>query len=95
MQSSVQQLMFLIPMESAVSKPVSGDAADCSTRAGAFHSNSLISGLPAFAIAALFACSGSMKNLTYFALTSQSLTDFDWLAFLDLTAYSRGGPPLQ
>lgn len=38
--------------------------------------------------------SGSMKNSTYFALTPQSLTDFDWLAVLDSTAYNRGGPPL-
>jgi erythromycin esterase len=36
-----------------------------------------------------------MKNLTYMALTSQSFTDFDWLAVLDSTAYNRGGPPLQ
>jgi len=30
-----------------------------------------------------------------FALTPQSFTDFDWLAVLDSTAYSRGGPPLE
>ncbi len=36
-----------------------------------------------------------MKNPTYFALTPQSFTDFDWLAVLDSTAYDRGGPPLQ
>jgi erythromycin esterase-like protein len=52
-------------------------------------------GLPTSAIAALPVRSGSMKNLTYFPLTSQSFTDFDWLAVLDSTAYSRGGPPLQ
>ena len=52
-------------------------------------------GLPASAIAALPTRSGSMKNPTYFALTPQSFTDFDWLAVLDSTAYSRGGPPLQ
>jgi hypothetical protein len=51
-------------------------------------------GLPASEIAALPARSGSMKNPTYFALTPQSLTDFDWLVVLDSTAYSRGGPPL-
>ena len=51
--------------------------------------------LPASAIAALPSRSGSTKNPTYFALTPQSLTDFDWLAILDSTAYSRGGPPLQ
>jgi erythromycin esterase len=52
-------------------------------------------GLPAPAIDALPTRSGSMKNPTYFALTSRSLTDFDWLAVLDSTAYSRGGPSLQ
>jgi len=52
-------------------------------------------GLPTSAIAALPTRSGSMKNLTYFALTSQSFTDFDWLAVLDSTEYNRGGPPLQ
>jgi hypothetical protein len=36
-----------------------------------------------------------MKNTTYFALTAQSFTDFDWLAVLDATAYSRGGLPLE
>jgi len=52
-------------------------------------------GLPTAAIRALPARSGSMKNPTYFPLTPQSFTDFDWLAVLDSTAYSRGGPPLQ
>lgn len=52
-------------------------------------------GLPTSAIAALPTRSGSMKNLSYFALTSQSLTDFDWLVVLDSTEYNRGGPPLQ
>lgn len=52
-------------------------------------------GLPASEIAALANRSGSMKNPTYFVLTSQSLTDFDWLAVLDSTTYSRGGPQLQ
>ncbi|MBV9021107.1 MAG: erythromycin esterase family protein [Ktedonobacteraceae bacterium] len=52
-------------------------------------------GLPAAEIAALPSRSGSMKNPTYFALTAQSFTDFDWLAVLDSTIYSRGGPPLQ
>ena len=51
-------------------------------------------GLPASEITALPTRSGSMKNPTYFALTPQSITDFDWLAVLDSTAYSRGGPPL-
>jgi hypothetical protein len=52
-------------------------------------------GLPTSTIAALPTRSGSMKNPTYFALTPQSFTDFDWLAVLDSTAYNRGGPPLQ
>src|SRR5712692_7722664 len=52
-------------------------------------------GLPTSAIAALPTRSGSMKNPTYFALTPQSFTDFDWLAVLDSTAYDRGGKPLQ
>ncbi len=51
-------------------------------------------GLPASEIASLPIRSGSMKNPTYIALTPQSLTDFDWLAVLDSTAYNRGGPPL-
>ena len=51
-------------------------------------------GLPASEIASLPVRSGSMKNPTYIALTPQSLTDFDWLAVLDSTAYNRGGPPL-
>jgi erythromycin esterase len=51
-------------------------------------------GLPTSAIAALPARSGSMMNPTYFALTPQSFTDFDWLAVLDKTAYIRGGPEL-
>lgn len=52
-------------------------------------------GLATSAIAALPTRSGSMKNSTYFALTPQSFTDFDWLAVLDSTAYSRGGPSLE
>ncbi|MBO0790622.1 MAG: erythromycin esterase family protein [Ktedonobacteraceae bacterium] len=52
-------------------------------------------GLPASAIATLPTRSGSVKNTTYFALTSQSLTNFDWLVALDSTTYSRGGPPLS
>ena len=51
--------------------------------------------LPAPAIAALPTRSGSRMNPTYFPLTPQSLTDFDWLAVLDATAYTRGGPALQ
>jgi erythromycin esterase-like protein len=43
-------------------------------------------GLPTSEIAALSTRSGSKKNSTYFALTAQSFTDFDWLAVLDSTA---------
>lgn len=52
-------------------------------------------GLPSSAIAALPTRSGSRKNQTYFALTPQSFTDFDWLAVLDETGYNRGGSPLS
>lgn len=51
-------------------------------------------GLPAAAIAALPTRTGSKKNPSYFAFTSQSLADFDWLAVLDSVTYNRGGPPL-
>jgi erythromycin esterase-like protein len=51
-------------------------------------------GLPIETIADLPTRSGSVKNPTYFTLTPQSLTDFDWLIVLDSTAYNRGGPPL-
>jgi hypothetical protein len=33
--------------------------------------------------------SGSRKNTSYFPLTSASFSDFDWLAVLDSTTYSR------
>jgi len=52
-------------------------------------------GLPASILATLPIRSGSVKNPTYFALTPQSLSSFDWLVALDSTAYSRGGPPLS
>ena len=52
-------------------------------------------GLPASEIATLPIRSGSKKNPTYFPLTPQSLTDFDWWAILDSTGYNRGGPPLE
>jgi erythromycin esterase-like protein len=51
-------------------------------------------GLPTPAIEALPVCPGSAKNPTYFALTPQSFTYFDWLVVLDSTGYSRGGPSL-
>jgi erythromycin esterase-like protein len=51
-------------------------------------------GLPVAEIAALPIRSGSLKNSTYFALTPQCFTDFDWLVVLDSTSYARGAPPL-
>jgi len=38
--------------------------------------------------------SGSTVNFSYFPLTPQSFTDFDWFVALDSTGYQRGGPPL-
>ncbi len=52
-------------------------------------------GLPPSAITDLSTRSASSKNSTYFALTAESLTDFDGLVVLDSTAYHRGGPPLR
>ena len=52
-------------------------------------------GLPTVEIAGLPIRSASVKNPTYFALTPQSFTDFDWLAVVDSAAYNRGGPPLH
>jgi erythromycin esterase-like protein len=51
-------------------------------------------GLPADELASLPTRSPSTRNSTYFALTPQSLADFDWLAILDSTAYDPGAPPL-
>lgn len=51
--------------------------------------------LPAGEVATLPTRSGSRKNLSYFALTPQSLTEFDWLVVLDSMTYSRGWPPLS
>ena len=51
--------------------------------------------LPAKEITALPTRTGSAKNPTYFPLTSQSLTDFDYLVVLSSTTYTRGGPPLK
>ena len=45
-----------------------------------------VEGLPAAEIAALPTRSGSVKNSSYFALSSQSLADFDCLAVLDSIA---------
>jgi erythromycin esterase len=51
-------------------------------------------GLPAAEITALPTRSGSARNGSYFPLTPHSLGDFDWLAVLDSTTYTPGGPPL-
>ena len=51
-------------------------------------------GLPVEELAALPIRSGSKKNRSYTeSLGAQSFTDFDWLAVLDTTAYSREGWP--
>jgi erythromycin esterase-like protein len=50
--------------------------------------------LPAAEVARLPTRAGSLKNPSYFALTPQSLADFDWLAVLDASAYAEGAPPL-
>ncbi|ACL17410.1 erythromycin esterase family protein [Methanosphaerula palustris] len=51
-------------------------------------------GLPAPDMGAIPIRSGSRKNSSYFPLTPESLSDFDWLAVLDTMGYDRGGPPL-
>jgi hypothetical protein len=51
--------------------------------------------MPASEIATLPVRTGSQKNPTYFPLTPQSFTDFDWLAVLDSAVYNRGGPPCK
>jgi erythromycin esterase-like protein len=61
---------------------------------GRFIPTHLGQGLSASEIEALPTRSGSAKNPSYFAYTPQSFTDFDWLAVLDSTPYSRGGPVL-
>lgn len=51
-------------------------------------------GLPAEEIAELTIRSGSTKNRSYMEpLSAQSVSDFDWFAVLDTTAYSREGWP--
>lgn len=52
-------------------------------------------GLLASEIDALPTRSASMKNPTYFALSAESFTDFDYLAFFNSTDYARGGWPLE
>jgi erythromycin esterase-like protein len=50
--------------------------------------------LPAPEIGTAPARSGSTLNPTYSWLTPASFSDFEWLVFLDSTAYPRGGPSL-
>jgi erythromycin esterase len=64
----------------------SGPARFVQTRSGTRLPPSLIAELPTR--------TASQKNGSYFPLTAQSFTDFDWLCFLDSTTYSRGAPPL-
>jgi erythromycin esterase len=53
-------------------------------------------GLPGEEIAALPVRSGSELNRSYLELLNpQSFSDFDWLAVLDTTSYSRGWPSLE
>lgn len=51
-------------------------------------------GLPMSEIESLPLRSGNQRNPSYFPLTRESLTDFDWLVMLNSTAFSRGWPPL-
>ena len=62
---------------------------------GRFISTQWVQELSAAQAAAIPVRSGSLKNPTYFPLTAQSLTDFDWLMALDRVGYSRGGPRLD
>jgi erythromycin esterase len=50
--------------------------------------------LPPSLIAEMPTRTASPKNGSYFPLTAQSFTDFDWFCLLDSTTYSRGAPPL-
>jgi erythromycin esterase-like protein len=61
---------------------------------GRFVPTHLGQGLSAQEIECLPTRSGSVKNPSYFPFTSQSFSDFDWLAVLDTSTYTRGGPAL-
>ena len=50
---------------------------------------------PAELITGLTPRTGSARNPTYFPWTSDCLSDYDWLAFVKVTTYQRGGPPLR
>jgi hypothetical protein len=51
-------------------------------------------GMPAPQIETAPARSGSTLNPTYYCLTPESFSDFEWLVFLESTTYPRGGPSL-
>lgn len=51
-------------------------------------------GLPSDEIKKLKTRSGSMKNQSYFPLTNNCISDFDFLVIFDSLTYTRGGPPL-
>jgi len=46
-------------------------------------------GLESGEVSSLIVRSGTARNLSYTALSAQSLTDFDWLLVLDSTGYTR------
>lgn len=52
-------------------------------------------GISAAEIAALPTRSGSALNPTYWVLSPNTLTDVDWLIFLESTSYPRGAPSLS
>lgn len=83
--------------DNGIGRPESGTLEERLTAApgpARFIPTHLSQGFSASEVAALPVRSGSAKNQTYFPLTPQSLRDFDFLAVLDLSTYSRGGPVL-
>lgn len=52
------------------------------------------SSLPGPELVVLPVRAGSARNLSYFPLAPRSIADFDWIAFIGSTGYTRGGPPL-
>lgn len=83
--------------ENGVGQPEPGTLeARMMTRSGPalFIPTFLGQGLPQSELASLPTRSASTKNVSYQVLTAQSLTNFDWLAFLPAVTYTRGGPPL-
>ncbi|NPV61634.1 MAG: erythromycin esterase family protein [Methanotrichaceae archaeon] len=83
--------------DNGIGRPESGTLEERLTAApgpARFIPTHLGQGFSASEVAALPVRSGSAKNQTYFPLTPQSLRDFDFLAVLDLSTYSLGGPVL-